>query len=180
MANTLCLVQYFFDFVLLDYFLKYSGDTNSKEQLSLAKAGSFSHSAVFHGSSSKLYTKPKQTARNKSIQERLTAADFTSPCAGSQALGCERVGSAPRQGDSSAETPGVTSNPCKGFASWQLPLNHLHAVRRDSEHDLTFSINQGLQTFGLDHSPATWMGSQFFCVLSSVVSCVPLPLEGSA
>jgi len=169
--------------MLPDYFLKYSGDGDSEEQLSLAKAGSFSHSAVFHGSSSKLYTKPKQTARYKSIQERLSAADFTSPCAGSPALisdtRCERVGSAPCRGDNSAETLSVTSNPCKDIASWQFLLS-LHTVRRDSKLYLTFSINQGLQTFGLSHSPATRVGSQFLSVYLAVLSRVPLPLEGSA
>lgn len=42
-----CLAHCFFNFMLLDYFLKYSGDRDSKEQLSLAKRGSFSYTALF-------------------------------------------------------------------------------------------------------------------------------------
>lgn len=41
------LTHCFFNFMLLDYFLKYSGDKDSKEQLSLAKGGSFSDTPVF-------------------------------------------------------------------------------------------------------------------------------------
>lgn len=43
----MCLTHCFFNSVLLDYFLKHSGDRDSKEQLLLAKAGIFSHTAVF-------------------------------------------------------------------------------------------------------------------------------------
>jgi len=99
-----CLTHHFFNSVLLDYFLKHSGDRDSKEQLSLAKAGSFSHiGSIFHGSSSKLYAKPKKTAWNKSIQERLSTEYFTSLCIDSLApvsgTYWEQVGRAQHQGD---------------------------------------------------------------------------------
>lgn len=48
--------------MLLDYFLEYSGDTDSKEQLSLAEGGSFSHTAVFSMAHSKMHM-PEKTAR---------------------------------------------------------------------------------------------------------------------
>lgn len=72
--------------MLLDYFLEYSGDTDSKEQLSLAEGGSFSHTAVFSMAHLAKCTCLKKHSKKKSIQEGANTEDSTPPCTGSLAL----------------------------------------------------------------------------------------------
>lgn len=71
--------------MLLDYFLKYSGDRDRKEQLSLAKGGSFSHTAVFSVAHLAKCTCLKKQ-QEKVHPREADSVDSMSPCTGSLAL----------------------------------------------------------------------------------------------
>lgn len=80
----LYLAHCFFNFMLLDYFLKYSGKRDSKEQLSLAKGGGFSCTAVF---SMAHLAKCTRLKKQQEVHPRgADTVDSTSPCNDSLAL----------------------------------------------------------------------------------------------
>lgn len=147
----LYLTCYFFNFMLLHYFLKYSGNRDSKEQLSLAKGGSFSCTAVF---SMAHLAKCTHLKKQQEVHPRgADTVNSTSPCSGSLALvsagqyhwitGCRwEVCCMPENHEQHGCCPGK-KEPL--FLTKKL----MHSQEGHSEFYSSCSTNQGYKTFGL-------------------------------
>lgn len=149
------LTHCFFNFMLLDYFLKYSGDRDRKEQLSLAKGGSFSHMAVFSMAHLTKCTCLKKQAR-KSPSKRGWYRGFYIPMYWQSSTGIRLGGITGSLGAGGKccmpeSHEQLAAQGTGSLSSWQRSLC---AARRVTVSFTSCSTNQGYKTFGLSQSPS--------------------------